>query len=65
MAWSCFRTGCGSALRGDPAIVGRSLALDGRRHIIGVLPPGTPWLDAGDVFVPLVRTRKRTAAASS
>ena len=26
--------------------------------IIGILPPGTPWLDAGDVFVPLVRTPK-------
>ena len=27
--------------------------------VIGVLPPGTPWLDAGDVFVPLVRTPKQ------
>src|SRR6476619_3482470 len=43
----------------NPAIVGRSLALDGRKAmIVGVLPPGTPWLDAGDVFVPLVRTPK-------
>ena len=48
-----------SRFGGDPAIVGRSLALDGRKAIvIGVLPPGTPWLDAGDVFVPLVRTPK-------
>jgi len=43
----------------DRAVVGRSLTLDGRKAvIIGVLPPGTPWLDAGDVFVPLVRTPK-------
>ena len=48
-----------SRFGGDPAIVGRSLALDGRKAmVIGVLPPGTPWLDAGDVFVPLVRTPK-------
>ena len=43
----------------DRGLVGRSLTLDGRSVVvIGVLPPGTPWLDAGDVFVPLVRTSK-------
>ncbi len=41
----------------DPRIVGQSLTLDGRpRTVIGVLPAGTPWLDAGEIFVPLVRT---------
>lgn len=39
----------------DPAIVGRSLTLDGASYeVVGVLPSGTPWLDAADVFVPLV-----------
>ncbi len=43
----------------DAAVIGRSLTLDGTpRVIVGVLPPGTPWLDAGDIFVPLVRTAK-------
>ncbi len=41
----------------DPRVVGRSLILDGRPvTVVGVLPPGTPWLDAGDIFVPMVRT---------
>lgn len=36
-------------------ILGDTLHLDGRAYtVIGVLPKGTPWLDAGDVFVPLV-----------
>jgi len=40
---------------GDRAIVGRSIRLDARSFtVVGVLPPGEPWLDAGDVFVPLV-----------
>jgi predicted permease len=39
----------------DPAMVGRTLTLDGAGYtVVGVLPPGTPWLDAADVFVPLV-----------
>jgi predicted permease len=41
----------------DAAVIGRSLTLDGAAYtIVGVLPPGTPWLDGADVFVPLVRT---------
>jgi putative ABC transport system permease protein len=39
----------------DPAIVGRAVTLDGERYaVVGVLPPGTPWLDAADLFVPMV-----------
>jgi predicted permease len=39
----------------DPMIVGQSISLGGRPHqVIGVLPPGTPWLDT-DVFVPFQR----------
>jgi predicted permease len=41
----------------DPAIVGRSIRLDGVSHqVVGVLPAGTPYLDWADVFRPLVRT---------
>lgn len=37
-------------------ILGTTLHLDGRAYnVIGVLPKGEPWLDAADVFVPLVR----------
>jgi putative ABC transport system permease protein len=40
----------------DRSLVGRSITLDGASHtVIGVLPPGSPWLDAADVFIPLVR----------
>ena len=40
----------------DPALVGRTLTLDGAAYaVVGVLPAGTPWLDAADIFVPLVR----------
>ncbi len=40
----------------DPAIVGRTLTLDGAPYtVVGVLPAGTPWLDAADLFVPLLR----------
>jgi len=40
----------------DPSVVGRALTLDGKPHVVvGVLPPGGPWLDRADVFVPLVR----------
>jgi putative ABC transport system permease protein len=41
----------------DPAIVGRTLTLNGVGHeVIGILPAGTPYLDWADVFRPLVRT---------
>ena len=44
---------------GDPAVVGRTLTLNGTPHqVIGVLPPGTPFLDWTDVFRPLVRAPK-------
>ena len=40
----------------DRDIVGRTIALSGGSYrVIGVLPPGTPWLDAGDLFLPLTR----------
>ena len=41
---------------GDRNVVGRTITLDNRPHsIVGVLPPGTPWLDEADVFVPFLR----------
>ena len=41
---------------GDKTVVGRSITLDNQPYqIVGVLPPGTPWLDWGDVFVPFLR----------
>ncbi|MBI4475075.1 MAG: ABC transporter permease [Acidobacteria bacterium] len=45
-----------SRFGGSPGIVGRNIMLDGRPHeVVGVLPPGTPWLDAAEVFVPFLR----------
>ena len=41
---------------GDPRIVGKSLRLNNKSYqVVGVLPPGEPWLDAADVFIPFVR----------
>ena len=38
----------------DPQVVGRTLRLDDRvRTVIGVLPPGEPWID-GQTYIPLV-----------
>jgi putative ABC transport system permease protein len=40
----------------DRSIVGRTITLDGVAcEVIGVLPPGSPWLDDAEVFVPFVR----------
>jgi putative ABC transport system permease protein len=40
----------------DRSIVGKSITLDGQSYpVIGVLPPGEPWLDDGDVFLPMER----------
>jgi len=37
----------------DPAIIGQSLALDGRsRQVIGVMPPGFKFLRKADVLIP-------------
>lgn len=39
----------------DPAIIGKSLRLNTTSfQIVGVLPPGEPWLDAADIFMPFV-----------
>jgi putative ABC transport system permease protein len=44
---------------GDASILGRALVLDNRPYsVVGVLPPGTPWLDVAQVFVPFERRAK-------
>ncbi len=41
---------------GDPAIVGQTLTLDDENYtVVGVLPPGEPWLNRAQVFIPMVR----------
>ncbi len=45
-----------SRFAADSAIVGTSVTFDDNSYtVVGVLPPGRPWLDAAQVFVPLVR----------
>jgi putative ABC transport system permease protein len=40
---------------GDRGVLNTTLLLDGEGHaVVGVLPPGRPWLDQGEVFLPLV-----------
>src|SRR5262249_54680391 len=40
---------------GDPNVVGKNVSLNNKSfQIVGVLPPGEPWLDSADVFVPFV-----------
>src|SRR6476660_3042225 len=40
---------------GDPQIVGKTLRLNDKSYqVVGVLPPGDPWLNAADVFIPFV-----------
>ena len=42
----------------EPGIVGASITLDDESYtVVGVLPPGRPWLDAAQVFAPRVRNR--------
>jgi putative ABC transport system permease protein len=39
----------------DPQIIGKKIRLNSTSfQIVGVLPPGEPWLDAADVFIPFV-----------
>jgi len=41
---------------GDPQVIGKSIRLNNKSYqVVGVLPPGEPWLDAADVFIPFVR----------
>ena len=41
---------------GDRGIVGRAIVFgSGPRTVVGVLPPGTPWLDSAELFLPMVR----------
>jgi len=47
---------CKTHFNGDPQIVGKTVRLNDKSYtVVGVLPPGEPWLDAADVFVPFVR----------
>lgn len=40
----------------DPDVVGRTIRLDDVAHeVVGVMPPGYPWLSGPEVLVPLVR----------
>ena len=40
----------------DSGIVGSSVMFDDNSYtVVGVLPPGRPWLDAAQAFVPMVR----------
>jgi putative ABC transport system permease protein len=37
-------------------VLGTRLTLDGNQYtVVGVMPPGTPWLDDADLFLPMVR----------
>jgi putative ABC transport system permease protein len=39
----------------DREIIGKTLRLDGKPvKVVGVLPPGEPWLNSADAFIPLV-----------
>lgn len=40
---------------GDPQIVEKTLRLNDKSYrVVGVLPPGDPWLNSADVFIPFV-----------
>lgn len=48
----------------DPSVLGTLLTLDGESYeVVGVLPPGRPWLDYGKVYLPMDRENE-TARAS-
>jgi putative ABC transport system permease protein len=48
-----------SHFRGDPQVIGKTVRLNDKAfQIVGVLPPGEPWLDAADIFIPLVQDPK-------
>ena len=41
---------------GDPKILGASVRMNDKAfQVVGILPPGEPWLNAADVFVPFVQ----------
>jgi predicted permease len=41
---------------GDAAVLGKTLTLNGDSYVVvGVLPPGTPWLDYADLYLPMPR----------
>ncbi|NJD20425.1 MAG: hypothetical protein FIA95_14235, partial [Gemmatimonadetes bacterium] len=41
---------------GDAAVLGKTLTLNGESYVVvGVLPPGTPWLEEGSLYVPMPR----------
>ncbi len=45
-----------SRFNGDPEIIGTTLTLNDQAYtVVGVLPPGSPWLNYADVFMPYVR----------
>ena len=51
---------------GNPRIAGTTVSLNDRAFtVIGVLPPGTPWLNSADIFVPMVHRPTPIEAASS
>jgi len=41
---------------GDPSVLITQLTLHGESYtVVGILPPGRPWLDYADVYAPMVR----------
>jgi putative ABC transport system permease protein len=43
----------------DPQVIGKAVRLNDKVfQIVGVLPAGEPWLDAADLFIPLVQNPK-------
>ncbi|MBT8397963.1 MAG: ABC transporter permease [Gemmatimonadetes bacterium] len=45
-----------SQFGGDPSILDTQMTLDGESYtVVGVLPPGRPWLDYADVYAPMIR----------